>query len=55
MKTGVAWFAALRLVEIVQQLFAVLRNRNDHPETRDRLARDVAAIDRILPDRQPRA
>ena len=43
-----AWLAHAAV--FAQQLFAVFRNRNDHPETRDGFPRDVAAIDRVLPD-----
>jgi hypothetical protein len=36
-----------------QQSFAVFGD--SYPETRDRFTRDIAAIDGVLPDRQPRA
>src|ERR1700688_4695639 len=38
-----------------QKFCAALGDRYPDACTRDRLARDVAAIDRVLPDRQPRA
>jgi hypothetical protein len=40
---------------VAQPFFSVFRGRHDHAKARDDLARDITAIDRILPDRQPRA
>ena len=40
---------------LAQQLFAIFSNGHDQPEPCNRFARNVAAIDRVLPDRQPRA
>src|SRR3981081_3431489 len=40
---------------LAQEFFAVFGHFHDQPETGNGFARDVAAIDRILPDRQPRA
>src|ERR1700676_1727497 len=36
-----------------QQFFAVFGYHHDQPETCDGFARDIAAIDRLLPHRQP--
>ena len=38
-----------------QEILAAFGDRDAHAEAGDRLARDIAAIDRVFPDRQPRA
>ena len=40
---------------LAQQFFARFGHGHDQSGARDRLARDIAAVGRILPDRQPRA
>jgi hypothetical protein len=40
---------------VAQQLLAVCRGRHGDAKAGDGLAHDIAAIDRVLPDRQPKS
>src|SRR5213592_3378455 len=56
MRCTISWRGRLADAAVLaQKFFAVLGDRYPHANSSDGFARDVTAIDRILPDRQSRA